>query len=324
MIAVTGAAGFIGSAICWSLNKNGRTDIVIVDEADLPDDKKHNLNQLKFETYLGKHEFIRKIKEKKLKILPEAIIHMGACSDTTEANEKFLRENNFEYTKILCEFCVQNKIRFIYASSAATYGDGSKGYSDDESSIDKLEPLNLYGKSKQLFDKWAKENKLLDKIVGLKYFNVFGPNEYHKGDMRSVALRGFEHIKHTGKMRLFKSYKKEYADGEQKRDFLYVKDAVDMTLFFLKNPGVNGIFNAGSGAASTWNQLANAIFKALGKKPDIEYTEMPENLKQKYQYFTQADISKLRKAGYKKPVTPLDEAVRDYVQNYLVPHSHLS
>ena len=324
MIVVTGAAGFIGSAICWGLNKNSRSDIIIVDEADLPDEKKHNLNQLKFDTYLGKHEFIRKIKEKKFNATPEAIIHMGACSDTTETNEKFLLENNFEYTKTLCEFCTQNKTRFIYASSAATYGDGSCGYSDDESSIDTLKPLNLYGKSKQLFDKWAKENKLLDKIVGLKYFNVFGPNEYHKADMRSVALRGFEQIRHTHKMRLFKSYKKEYKDGEQKRDFLYVKDAVDMTLFFLKNPLANGIFNIGSGAASTWNQLANAIFEALGTKSNIEYIDMPDNLKPRYQYFTQADISKLRKAGYKKPITSLDEAVYDYVQNYLVPHTHLS
>ena len=326
MIIVTGGAGFIGSALVWALNKQGQDDIIIVDEANLSDEKKQNLNQLKLKDYLGKDAFIEKIRRSDLLATKktEAIIHMGACSDTTETNEQFLMENNYEYTKTLCNYCLNNKVRFIYASSAATYGDGSNGYSDSEQIIDRLKPLNLYGKSKQLFDKWAKDNKPLDKIVGLKYFNIFGPNEYHKGEMRSVVLKAYQQIKATGKMRLFKSYRAEYADGEQKRDFLYIKDAVDMTLFFLDRLEVNGIFNIGSGIARSWNELANAIFKALGKKPNIEYFDMPEELKDRYQYFTQADISKLRNAGYDKSITPLEESVRDYVQNYLIPHSHLA
>ncbi|UCH12559.1 MAG: ADP-glyceromanno-heptose 6-epimerase [Candidatus Omnitrophota bacterium] len=326
MIVVTGGAGFIGSALVWALNKQGRKDIIVVDEANLSDEKKQNLSHLKLKDYLDKDPFIEKIRRSGLMATKktEAVIHMGACSDTTETNEQFLMENNYEYTKTLCKYCLNNKVRFIYASSAATYGDGSKGYSDSEQIIDRLKPLNLYGKSKQLFDKWAKDNKLLDKIVGLKYFNVFGPNEYHKGEMRSVVLKAYQQIKATGKMRLFKSYRAEYADGEQKRDFLYIKDAVDMTLFFLDRLEVNGIFNVGSGIGQPWNELANAIFKALGKKPDIEYFDMPEELKERYQYFTQADISKLRNAGYDKSITPLEESVRDYVQNYLIPHSHLA
>ncbi len=325
MIIVTGGAGFIGSAIVWALNRQGRKDIIIVDEANLPDEKKENLNPLKFKDCLGKDKFLKKIK---MGSDPRGqtpfLIHMGACSDTTETNEKFLMENNYEYTKTLCNYCLNNKVRFIYASSAATYGDGSNGYSDSEETIDRLKPLNLYGKSKQLFDKWAKDNKLLDKIVGLKYFNVFGPNEYHKGEMRSVVLKAYQQIKATGKMRLFKSYKPEYDDGGQKRDFLYIKDAVDMTLFFLEKSEVNGIFNIGSGIAHPWNELANAIFKALGKKPNIGYINMPKNIKDHYQYFTQADVSKLRNAGYDKNIIPLEESVRDYVQNYLQTHTHLS
>lgn len=324
MIIVTGAAGFIGSTIVWGLNKQGQEDIVIVDEPGLSEDKKQNLKPLKFMDLLGRGEFIEKLHEDYFTKNLNAIIHMGACSDTTEADEAFLTRNNFEYTKTLCEYSIKHGTRFIYASSAATYGDGSKGCSDSHDRIDGLAPLNLYGKSKQTFDKWANDNNLLDKIVGLKYFNVFGPNEYHKGEMRSVVLKGFEQIKATGKIQLFKSYKDAYADGEQKRDFLYVKDAVGMTLFFLNNVEVNGIFNIGSASANTWNTLANSVFDAMGKTRNIEYIEMPEDLKEKYQYFTEADISKLRNAGYKLKITSFKEAVHDYVQNYLIPHSHLS
>lgn len=323
MIIITGGAGFIGSALVWQLNKRGQYDIIVVDKANLSDEKKQNLKTLKFKDYLDKDEFIKKIKTGDFKNKIGAIIHMGACSDTTETDENFLMDNNYRYTKVLCNYCITKGIRFIYASSAATYGDGSNGYSDKEEAIDKLKPLNLYGKSKQMFDKWAKDNNLLEKIAGLKYFNVFGPNEYHKGEMRSVVLKAFEQINATGKMRLFKSYRKGYADGEQKRDFLYIKDAVNMTLFFLDNPNICGIFNIGSGVARTWNKLANAIFKALGKEPDIEYIDIPEGLEGRYQYFTEADISKLRLAGYNKDITPLEEAVCDYVQNYLTTHSHL-
>ena len=330
MIVVTGGAGFIGSAICWALNKRGQQDIIIVDEAKLPDEKKKNIKSLKFKEYLSKDEFVKKLGQlpnfflsKKLGSCPNFLIHMGACSDTTETDKEFLMQNNYEYTKTLCNYCVKTGARFIYASSGATYGDGLAGYSDSHKTIDTLKPLNLYGESKQIFDKWAKDNSVLDKVVGLKYFNVFGPNEYHKGDMRSVILKAFQQIQKTNKMQLFKSYKKEYADGEQKRDFLYVKDAVDMTLFFLDNPQICGIFNIGTGAAHTWNELANAIFNALGKTPNIEYIDMPEHLKAHYQYFTQADMSKLRSAGYIKETTRLEDSVRDYVQNYLLSHSYL-
>jgi ADP-L-glycero-D-manno-heptose 6-epimerase len=217
----------------------------------------------------------------------------------------------------LAQWATEANVRFIYASSAATYGDGSKGFSDDEEKIEMLQPLNLYGHSKQLFDLWAHRNDLLKKIVGLKYFNVFGPNEYHKGDMRSFVVKAFEQINTTGKVRLFKSYKPEFKDGQQMRDFLYIKDAVDMTLFFYDNPKINGLFNIGAGKARTWNDLAKAVFIAMDKKPNIEYIDMPESIRNQYQYFTQADITKLHKAGYKKQITPLEDAIKDYVQNYL-------
>ena len=203
--------------------------------------------------------------------------------------------------------------RFIYASSAATFGDGSRGFSDEDENTLKLKPLNLYGNSKHLFDLWVIEKRLVDKIAGLKYFNVFGPNEYHKKDMRSVIAKSFDEVVKTKKMKLFKSYKKEYKDGEQKRDFIYVKDAVEATYFFFENRGKNGIYNVGTGIARTWNGLAKAIFKALGMEPDIEYIDMPETLKTKYQYFTQADTSKLRKAGYNKDFFSLQDGVAEYV-----------
>jgi ADP-L-glycero-D-manno-heptose 6-epimerase len=223
---------------------------------------------------------------------------------------------------------LKNDIRFIYASSAATYGDGSMGFDDDISLIPKLKPLNKYGLSKQMFDLWVLEKKLEDKVVGLKYFNVFGPNENHKGDMRSMVNKTFSQVVKTGELRLFKSYKPDYADGEQKRDFIYVKDAVEMTIFFdMINPigkNQNGIYNIGSGSASTWNQLARAIFKALGKEPNIIYVEMPDNIKNQYQYFTEANIKKLRGAGYGKEMMSLDDSVGDYIVNYLSKDKYLS
>jgi ADP-L-glycero-D-manno-heptose 6-epimerase len=242
---------------------------------------------------------------------------LGACSSTTETDASYLIKNNYEYSKLLARWAAAAGIHFIYASSAATYGDGEAGFGDDEEKIESLRPLNMYGYSKQLFDLWARRTGLLKKIVGLKYFNVFGPNEYHKADMRSFVLKAFEQINATGKVRLFKSYKREYADGEQVRDFLYIKDAVDMTLFFLDNPKLTGLYNIGAGRARSWNDLVKAVFAAMGKKPDIEYIEMPESIRNQYQYFTQADITKFRKAGYKKQITPLEDAIKDYVQNYL-------
>lgn len=323
MIIVTGAAGFIGSALIAELNRRSLTDILAVDHLSC-DEKWKNLKNLSFTDYIEKDSLLEKITTGKITGKIEALFHMGACSSTTETDASFLLKNNYEYTKHLAQWAVTVNARFIYASSAATYGDGSQGFSDDEAKIETLQPLNMYGYSKQLFDLWAKRKDLLKKFVGLKYFNVFGPNEYHKADMRSFVLKAFEQINTTGKVRLFKSHRPDYKDGQQLRDFLYVKDAVDMTLFFLGNPQVSGIFNIGTGSARSWNDLVNAVFAALNKAPDIEYIDMPDSIRNQYQYFTEADITKLRNAGYKKQTTPLETAIKDYVQNYLQENAYLT
>lgn len=322
MIVVTGGAGFIGSALVWKLNRLGRNDIVIVDRLGTSE-KWKNLVGLDYRDFYDKEDFINWIRVDEFEYNIEIIFHLGACSSTTEKDADYLMENNFCYTQTLAEFAIRKQIRFIYASSAATYGDGSQGYKDDEESLEKLRPLNMYGYSKHLFDLYAKKNNYFDKIVGLKYFNVYGPNEYHKGDMRSVVHKAFYQIKESGKVRLFKSYKKDYKDGEQLRDFIYVKDAVDITLFFMQNKNVNGLFNVGTGNARTWNDLVTAIFHAMDKPVNIEYIEMPENLREKYQYFTQADLTKLRKAGYVNEITALEKGVEDYVKNYLLTGKYL-
>ena len=322
MIVVTGGAGFIGSALIAGLNSRGVSDILVVDELGC-DQRWKNLRNLSFVDYVEKDDFLEMILADKAPSGIRAVLHMGACSDTTETNASYLIKNNYEYTKLLAQWATDADIRFIYASSAATYGDGSVGFSDNEEEIEKLQPLNMYGYSKQLFDLWARRTGLLKKIVGLKYFNVFGPNEYHKGDMRSFVIKAFEQINATGKVRLFKSYKSEYKDGEQKRDFLYVKDAVDMSLFFLDNATLSGLFNIGAGKAQTWNDLVKAVFAAMDKKPNIEYIEMPESIRNQYQYFTEADITKLRNVGYKQEITQLEDAIKDYVQNYLTKGGYL-
>jgi len=325
MIIVTGGAGFIGSALIAALNKRQITDILVVDELGT-DQKWKNLRNLSFTDYVEKDDFLEMVIEDKLDSSVESVFHLGACSDTTETNASYLIKNNYEYSKLLAQWATDADIRFIYASSAATYGDGSAGFSDDQEKIENLKPLNMYGYSKHLFDLWARRAGLLKKLVGLKYFNVYGPNEYHKADMRSFCIKAFEQInapvlscesKNGGKVRLFKSYKPEYADGRQLRDFIYVKDAVDMTLFFYDNPQLSGLFNIGTGKARTWNDLVKAVFAAMGKKPNIEYIEMPESIRNQYQYFTEADITNLRKAGYDKETSPLEDAIKDYVQNYL-------
>ncbi len=332
MIIVTGGAGFIGSALIAALNKKQITDILVVDELGT-DHKWKNLRNLSFADYVEKDDFLEMVIEDKLDSSIDVVFHLGACSDTTETNASFLIKNNYEYSKLLAQWATADNIRFIYASSAATYGDGSAGFSDDQEKIENLKPLNMYGYSKHLFDLWVRRAGLLKKIVGLKYFNVFGPNEYHKADMRSFVIKAFEQInapvlscesKNGGKVRLFKSYKPEYADGEQKRDFIYVKDAVDMTLFFYDNPKISGLFNIGTGKARTWNDLVKAVFAAMGKKPNIEYIEMPESIRDQYQYFTEADIINLRKAGYDKQTTTLEDSIKDYVQNYLQKDGYLT
>jgi len=322
MIVVTGGAGFIGSAIIWRLNQLGEDRIIIIDELG-KDDKWKNLVGLKFADFMNKKEFIKRVKEENIPFDMSSVIHMGACSATTEKDADYLMENNHQFTVELCKYCLPRRARFIYASSAATYGDGSAGYKDDENELETLKPLNMYGYSKHLFDLWAKNNEIADKIVGLKFFNVYGPNEYHKEDMRSLVHKAYGQIKETGKIKLFKSYLPEYKDGEQKRDFIYIKDAVDLTIYFLQNHDKNGLFNAGSGNARSWNDLAAPIFKAMGKPVNIEYVDMPSELKGKYQYFTEADLTKLRAIGYDKKMTTVEEGVEDYVKNYLMIDKHL-
>ena len=317
-IIVTGGTGFIGSAIVWRLNELGHDDILIVDRAD-DTDKWKNLTPLKFADYIEADDFLDDLGGFKD---ADVIFHMGACSSTTETDADYMLRNNYQYTRDLAEFAIANDVRFIYASSAATYGDGSAGMNDGIDDLDSLRPLNIYGYSKQLFDQYAARNRMFEKIVGLKYFNVFGPNENHKGDMRSLVNKAFDQINDTGILRLFKSHIPDYADGEFGRDFVYVKDAVEMTLHFMEN-GTGGLFNIGSGRMNTWNSLADAIFKALDLPKKVEFSDMPENLRDRYQYHTQADLTRLRAAGYNTKTTPLDAAVTDYVRNYLVPGKHL-
>ena len=317
MIVVTGGAGFIGSAIVWKLNQLGKTKIIVVDELGT-DEKWKNLVPLKFEDFIHKDDLISMITDQDVPFEIDAVIHMGANSSTTEKDADHLFSNNYLYTKELAQYSLEKNIRFIYASSAATYGDGSLGFDDDDTKLETLRPLNMYGYSKQMFDLWAKRNGVFDNIVGLKYFNVYGPNEFHKGDMRSVVHKAFEQIRDTGKVRLFKSLNPKYKDGEQLRDFIYIKEAVDMTLFFLDNLKVNGLFNIGTGKARTWNDLVSAIFKSLNKEVNIEYIDLPEHLQEKYQYFTEANMNKIKKAGFNSSITSLEEGVADYVKNYLL------
>jgi ADP-L-glycero-D-manno-heptose 6-epimerase len=319
---VTGGAGLIGSAVVWELNNRGVDDILIVDNLG-NSDKWKNLSPLRFEDYLPKEEFIKYAESDFLGDDIEAIIHLGACSSTTETNANYLIQNNYAYSKTLAKYAIKHKIRFVYASSAATYGDGLNGYLDDENSIEKLRPLNIYGYSKQLFDLWIKRNDLLDDVIGLKFTNIFGPNEWHKGSMKSVVCKAYKQIEDTGKVELFKSYLPGYKDGAQKRDFLYVKDAVSMVMHFVEKRSINGIFNIGSGRAETWNSLVSAVFKAMKKSVSIKYIDMPDELKNRYQYYTKAEIDKIKKSGYNRSITSLEHAVEDYVINYLLPDKHL-
>jgi len=317
-ILVTGGAGFIGSALVWALNRRGVTDIVIADFLG-SDEKWRNLVPLRFAEYVEADVLRRQVAA-----TPQAfgkfstVFHLGACSATTEKNAAYLADNNTRFTAELAAWALHEGARFIYASSAATYGDGSAGMSDTDERIDRLRPINMYGYSKQLFDLQAQRQGWLEHIVGLKYFNVFGPNEDHKGEMRSLVNKAYGQIQATGQVKLFKSDRPDFRDGEQKRDFLYVKDAVEMTLHFAER-GANaaGLFNLGSGEANTWLALTHAIFAALGRAPAIEFIEMPAILRGKYQYYTCADVGKLRATGYTRPMTPLADAVKDYVQNYL-------
>lgn len=316
-IIVTGATGFIGSALTWQLNNLGHNNIIAVDLLDTSD-KFKNLVPLRFSDYIEADEF-HDLFSKNPKHFGKIdfVYHLGACSATTETDCRYLIQNNYEYTKSICRWALGEKARFVYASSAATYGDGTHGMDDKDPNLHRLRPLNMYGYSKHLFDLYAHQQGFLNDIVGLKYFNVFGPNEGHKADMRSLVHKAYHQILETGSVKLFKSNRPDYKDGEQKRDFLYVKDAVDMTIHLANKKDVGGLYNIGSGEANTWLTLATALFEAMGKPVKIEFIEMPEHLKSKYQYYTCADTTKLRSTGYSQPIRPLKESVKDYVQNYL-------
>jgi ADP-L-glycero-D-manno-heptose 6-epimerase len=315
-ILVTGAAGFIGRNTVAELNRRGEEEIILVDELG-KDEKWKNLVGLRYEDIISPKSFRDLLRDGAFADA-RFLIHLGACSATTEKDADYLLRNNYEYTRVLATWCLEHRVRFVYASSAATYGDGSQGYDDADLVTATLKPLNMYGYSKHMFDLWALKQGIFDRIVGLKYFNVFGPYEDHKGDMRSVVAKSYEQIRETGTVKLFKSYRPGVQNGEQMRDFIYVKDAVDITLHFALQafdaPG--GLFNCGTGEPRTWIDLVSAVYSAMDLSPMIEFIEMPAQLQGKYQYFTQSKVKKLRAAGYTKPFTSLEEGVREYIQSY--------
>ena len=321
MIIVTGAAGFIGSCVIEKLNQENFNDIIAVDKFDNPD-KNRNLEGKNIIKKIDRDEFMFWLDENNEEV--EFIVHMGARTNTAEFDKTLLWRLNTDYTKKIWERCVDYQIPLIYASSAATYGLGEYGYGDDDHSIlQKLIPLNPYGESKNEFDKWAISQKKQPFFwAGLKFFNVYGPNEYHKGRMASVIFHAFNQIKETGKMKLFRSHNPDFEDGKQMRDFVYVKDVVNVIFWLMKWREKSGIYNLGSGEARTFLDLTNAVFHALDKKPDIEFIDTPEDIRDKYQYFTEASMEKLYDAGYEEEFTSLEEGVKDYVTDYLSHHAY--
>jgi len=321
MIILTGGGGMIGSMIAWHLNTQMNfDDFVIVDDL-INEQQENNFNKRKFIEYIAKDDLKKYLNGKKN---VSAVIHMGAISATTESNFNRLLQSNIRFSQALWHWCAENKVPFIYASSAATYGDGSVGYDDDESELDKLNPLNAYGYSKHFFDRWiqlelSKNQPTPPQWCGLKFFNVYGPNEYHKGRMASVVFHAFNQFKETNQIKLFKSEHPSYADGMQVRDFIYVKDAVKIIIFFLNNNNFSGLYNAGTGNAETFKALAEALLiNTKGQPDDIKYIEMPNDLKGKYQYYTQATMNKINSIGFNDNFMNLKEGVTDYLENYLL------
>lgn len=314
-IIVTGAAGFIGRNVVEQLNHRGLDNLLLVDSLGT-DEKWRNLGLLRYEDLVQPNAFLDTLARG---AAPEAaaVIHLGACSATTEKDADFLLENNYRYTRTLAEWCARTGIRFVYASSAATYGDGAHGYSDDDAVTPLLEPLNMYGYSKHMFDLWALRSGLLRTAAGIKYFNVYGPFEEHKGEMRSLVNKAYAQISRHGYLELFRSEDPAYADGEQMRDFVYVRDAAAVTVHLALDTTAGGLVNCGAGRARTWLDLARALFRAMGRPEDIRFIDLPENLRGKYQYFTQAESAKLRTMGYLAPFTDIEEGVADYVGTHL-------
>jgi ADP-L-glycero-D-manno-heptose 6-epimerase len=317
---VTGGAGFIGSAVVWALNRGGDDQILVADRLDRSE-KWRNLAPLRFDDYIEADALLAAVERGALDGV-RTVYHLGACSSTTETDAPFLIRNNYEFTKTLAEWAVRRNIRFVYASSAATYG-ALEGELSDATDLSRLRPLNLYAYSKHLFDLHAARHGYADRIVGVKYFNVFGPNEDHKGEMRSMVHKACEQIRESGRVRLFKSDRPEFRDGEQRRDFVYVKDAVDMTLHIAAQPALCGLVNVGSGQAHTWLDLMRAVFAALQVPVTIDFVEMPAHLRGKYQYSTCATIDRIRQSGYARRLTPLADGVADYVRGYLLPNRRL-
>ncbi len=315
MIVVTGAAGFIGSCFVSKLNMEGHKDIICVDEFSRPD-KNKNLENKEFYKKVDRKDFLNTLHNEKDNI--KKVVHLGARTDTTEFDKKIFDELNLNYSKSIWEYCSSEKIPLIYASSAATYGAGEHGYSDNHDCIKLLKPLNPYGESKNDFDKWALQQKSKPPMwAGLKFFNVFGPNEYHKSRMASVVFHAYNQIKETGSMKLFRSHKCQYKDGEQLRDFIYVKDVVNVIYHIMSLEIKSGIYNLGTGNARTFLDLAKSVFKALNIKPDISFIDTPADIREKYQYFTEAKMDKLKNSGYNLLFTNLETGVEDYVNNYL-------
>ncbi|MCP4717331.1 MAG: ADP-glyceromanno-heptose 6-epimerase [Deltaproteobacteria bacterium] len=316
MILITGAAGFIGSAVACALNRQGRTDLILCDGFG-SHDKWKNVAGLRFKRFVQREGLFAFLCEDALAQEITSVIHLGACSATTESDMDFLLDNNVDFSIELCRWAMERQVRFVYASSAAVYGDGSLGFSDADTVTPQLRPLNKYGFSKWLFDMWVLENGYRDKVAGIRYFNVFGPNEYHKGPMASVVFHTCPQAQQEGRVKLFESHRSDFAHGRQVRDFIYIDEAVDITLFLLDTPAACGIFNAGTGRPHSFNDLAEGVFAGLEKAPVIEYFPMPEELRGRYQYYTCADMRRIRDAGYPEQPDRFKEHVARYVKEYL-------